>query len=167
MDIKLVDARTDVSKSADLSKNLQTCLEEKEIELEELRSDFLLMENDLQTRKKTILQQNKTLENHREKWAQLERQERDMAFTNATNSTFEKLLDELTEIKKENITLSETLRTTHQKHLLELAKSRETARVLEGMLDDSKNRMVELEAIINEDSSCNKSQESSNKRMRT
>jgi uncharacterized protein involved in exopolysaccharide biosynthesis len=173
MELELANARIELSKSTDRSTNLQKILQEKEKAFEILRSDFLLIQNDVEIKDKTILEKDEALEHLRENLMELERQERDMVSVTAPDSTIAQLQAELTQVTQEKMTLLQTVKRTHEHHLIEVATIREKSREVEWSLEGSRNRISELEkkvaelnAIIKGDSVGDKSQSSSKKRSR-
>jgi hypothetical protein len=171
MELELANARTELTKSTNLSTYLHKILLEKETAFEKLCSDFLLMKDDLQIKEKTILEKDKALDHLRHE----RHQKRDMASTTTTsttaaataNFTIEQLVAQLTEIKQEKLTLLQTIKRTHENHLIELATTRQKTRACECMLEGSRNRVAELEAILKGDWVADTTQPSSKKRLKT
>jgi DNA repair exonuclease SbcCD ATPase subunit len=153
MELELEEARTELSKCAVREIEQARQLQETISAHEKLQSDYKRLE--IAWNAKTDMAKNdETLETTPGKSAKFER-EKESGISIVSDGTEKKLQEEVKRLQNEKTALTaqlRTVKTTHENHLIEVATNREKIRELEGLLEDSRNRAAELEAMVGKDS---------------
>lgn len=157
MELELEEARTGLSESADREASLTQQLREKENACTNLRSELQRLEKEMKSKEGDMLEYDKEIAQLRETLSEFE-QQKETAVASAdaaSDSTVKNLQSDIQRLQQENTALSQQLQTVkkmHENHLIEVATNREKVRVVEGLLEDSRNREADLQSILDEKS---------------
>ncbi len=155
MELELEEARTELSKRASHHPppsvehdDLQQQLQEKDLALETLRSEFKQTLTKMEEKERLLMENDEQLPETRLNMLENEKlNDTKFPAEKSLESTIETLTMDVKKLRQQKAFLESQLdgaKTARETHLLEVATNREKVREMEGLVEDYRNRIEEV-----------------------